>query len=98
MRDYLQSIEHAAPGASIRVMTSAGGLKPTQEFQPVDGLLSGPAGGVIGAQIGTQAGVRLRGEQLRILLAILVLAVSVKIGLELVIRPGELYGISTNLD
>ncbi len=50
MRDYLQSIEHAAPGASIRVMTSAGGLKPTQEFQPVDGLLSGPAGGVIGAQ------------------------------------------------
>ena len=55
-------------------------------------------GGVLGAQIGARIGVKLKAEQLRILLAILVLAVSVKIGLELVIRPGELYGISTNLD
>lgn len=62
MRVYLHSIENAAPGASIRAMTSAGGLKPMQEFQPVDGLLSGPAGGVIGAQAAGAAA-----EQTRIL-------------------------------
>lgn len=50
-------------------------------------------GGVIGAQIGTQIGFRLKAEQMRILLAILVLAVSVKIGLDLVLRPHELYTI-----
>jgi uncharacterized membrane protein YfcA len=55
-------------------------------------------GGVLGAQVGARIGVKLKAEQLRILLALLVLAVSVKIGLELVIRPGELYGISVNLD
>ena len=32
-------------------------------------------GGVIGAQFGARAGARLRGEQLRILLALMVLAV-----------------------
>jgi len=50
-------------------------------------------GGVIGAQVGTQVGVRLKAEQLRILLALLVLAVSVKIALDLLIRPDELYSV-----
>ena len=50
-------------------------------------------GGVIGAQVGTTVGVRLKAEQLRILLALLVLAVSVKIALDLLIRPGELYSV-----
>ncbi|MDE3122004.1 MAG: sulfite exporter TauE/SafE family protein, partial [Paracoccaceae bacterium] len=50
-------------------------------------------GGVVGAQIGTQIGFRLKAEQMRILLALLVLAVSFKIGLDLVLRPHELYTI-----
>jgi uncharacterized membrane protein YfcA len=50
-------------------------------------------GGVIGAQVGTQVGVRLKAEQLRILLALLVLAVSVKIALDLLLRPAELYSV-----
>jgi CDP-diacylglycerol--glycerol-3-phosphate 3-phosphatidyltransferase len=50
-------------------------------------------GGVIGAQIGTSIGVRLKAEQLRILLALLVLAVSVKIALDLLLRPSELYSV-----
>lgn len=50
-------------------------------------------GGVVGAQIGTVIGFRLKAEQLRILLAILVLAVSVKIGLDLVLTPSDLYSI-----
>lgn len=48
-------------------------------------------GGVIGAQLGAKLGVRLKGEQLRILLAILVLLVCVKLGFDLVLRPAELF-------
>ncbi|MEO1139713.1 MAG: sulfite exporter TauE/SafE family protein [Pseudomonadota bacterium] len=50
-------------------------------------------GGVIGAQIGTTIGTRLKAEQLRILLAIMVLAVCVKLALDLLIMPSELYSI-----
>jgi uncharacterized membrane protein YfcA len=50
-------------------------------------------GGVIGAQIGTQIGTRLRAEQLRILLAMMVLAVCFKLALDLLIEPSELYSL-----
>lgn len=50
-------------------------------------------GGVIGAQFGSQIGARMRGEQLRILLALLVLAVCVKVALDLLIEPSELFSI-----
>ncbi|MAQ83219.1 sulfite exporter TauE/SafE family protein [Psychromarinibacter halotolerans] len=51
-------------------------------------------GGVIGAQIGTRIAVYLRGEQLRILLALLVLAVCVKLALDLLLEPSELYSVA----
>jgi uncharacterized membrane protein YfcA len=51
-------------------------------------------GGVIGAQVGTRIGVMLRAEQLRILLALLVLGVAVKIALDLVLTPSELYSLT----
>lgn len=51
-------------------------------------------GGVVGAQIGARLGARLKAEQLRILLAIMVLAVAAKLGVDLLIRPAELYSIS----
>jgi uncharacterized membrane protein YfcA len=44
-------------------------------------------GGVAGAQYGTRVGQRLRGEQLRALLALLVLAVGVRLAYELVVTP-----------
>ena len=50
-------------------------------------------GGVIGAQIGTRIGVKMKAEQLRILLAIMVLAVCFKLGLDLLIQPAELYSL-----
>ncbi|WP_458792372.1 sulfite exporter TauE/SafE family protein [Yoonia sp. MH D7] len=50
-------------------------------------------GGVIGAQIGTRIGLKMKAEQLRILLALLVLAVCFKLGLDLLIQPSELYSI-----
>jgi uncharacterized membrane protein YfcA len=50
-------------------------------------------GGVIGAQIGTSIGTKLKAEQLRILLAIMVLAVCFKLALDLLIMPSELYSL-----
>ncbi|MGR3464144.1 sulfite exporter TauE/SafE family protein [Limimaricola sp.] len=51
------------------------------------------AGGVIGAQLGTRIGARMKAEQLRILLALLVLAVCGQLALGLVLEPSELYEI-----
>ncbi|WP_411838646.1 sulfite exporter TauE/SafE family protein [Paracoccus sp. ME4] len=52
-------------------------------------------GGVIGAQVGTTLGARLRAEQLRILLALLVLAVCGKLALDLFLRPDDLFVITS---
>ena len=54
-------------------------------------------GGVAGAQYGAKAGQRLRGEQLRALLALLVLAVALRLGFDLFVRPANLYSL-TGLD
>jgi len=50
-------------------------------------------GGVIGAQVGARIGVKLKAEQLRILLAIMVLAMSFKLATDLLLMPSELYSI-----
>jgi len=50
-------------------------------------------GGVVGAQIGARLGARLKAEQLRILLALLVLAVCGRLAAELLLMPDELYSI-----
>ena len=51
-------------------------------------------GGAIGAQFGAQAGQKLRGEQLRALLALLVLAVGVRFLMVLVVEPEFLYSLA----
>ena len=50
-------------------------------------------GGVIGAQIGAAIGVKLKAEQLRILLSIMVLLVCGKLAFDLLVMPDELYVI-----
>ncbi len=52
------------------------------------------AGGVAGAQYGAKAGQRLRGEQLRALLAMLVLAVAVRLAFDLFVTPPNLYSLT----
>jgi uncharacterized protein len=52
-------------------------------------------GGVVGARIGTRFGMRLRGEQLRLLLALMVLAVAAKLAFDMTVRPADLYSISS---
>lgn len=51
-------------------------------------------GGVIGAQFGTRAGQALKGEQFRLLLAVLILIVGVRFASDIVIRPPEPYSIT----
>ena len=51
-------------------------------------------GGVVGAQIGTRVGLKLKAEQLRILLALLVLSVAGKIAFDLLWTPAELYSVT----
>ena len=50
-------------------------------------------GGVVGAQIGTVIGARMPAEQLRVLLAALVLVVCGKLALDLLLQPTELYSL-----
>ncbi len=50
-------------------------------------------GGVIGAQFGAHAGQRFRGEQLRLLLGVLVLAVGLRFAIGLVVEPENLFSI-----
>ena len=53
-------------------------------------------GGVIGAQIGTVIGARMPAEQLRVLLAALVLVVCGKLALDLLREPSELYSLGAS--
>ncbi|CAN7194401.1 sulfite exporter TauE/SafE family protein [Rhizobium sp. LjRoot30] len=50
--------------------------------------------GVIGAQYGVRVGQKLRGEQLRALLGLLVLAVGLRLAVALVVTPSDLYSIA----
>ena len=70
-------------------------LLQSVQTQTVDFLLAGLLlfGAVIGAQFGSRASALLRGEQLRGLLALLVLAVCIKIGYDLVVRPEDLLSV-----
>ena len=51
-------------------------------------------GGVVGAQFGARLGAKLRGEQLRGLLAVMVLSVAMKLLFDLVAVPEEIYSIA----
>jgi uncharacterized membrane protein YfcA len=50
-------------------------------------------GGVVGAQFGVRAGAKLRGEQIRLLLALLVLAVALRLLWGLLVPPADFYSI-----
>jgi len=50
-------------------------------------------GGVVGVQYGVRVGAKLRGEQLRLLLAVLVLAVAGRLLYEMVVTPADLYSV-----
>ncbi len=58
MTKYLGGIEKLLPENSLKIMSSSGAIINSNEFYPKDCLLSGPAGGIIGAaNIAQQCGV-----------------------------------------
>ena len=65
------------------------------QTQTVDIVLAGLLllGAVVGAQFGTRVGAMLRGEQLRGLLALIVLGVCIKLVFDVVIEPADLYSL-----
>jgi uncharacterized protein len=69
-------------------------LQATLNFN-VDMLLAVPlmAGSVIGAQFGVGFSERFKAEQLRALLALIVIAVAIRMALGLVVRPSDLYSL-----
>lgn len=52
------------------------------------------AGGVFGAQFGARAGLKLRGEQFRLLLALLVLAVALRFAGDVLFTPSEFFSVT----
>ncbi len=83
--------------AQIIVITAATTVLQSVNNHAVDAFLALVliAGGVIGAQIGVRIGARLRGEQLRLMLALMVIAVALRLFFGLVARPHELYSIAS---
>ncbi|NDA07794.1 MAG: sulfite exporter TauE/SafE family protein [Alphaproteobacteria bacterium] len=65
------------------------------QTQTVDIVLAGLLlfGAVVGAQFGTRIGAKLKGEQLRGLLALIVLMVCIKLLLDLVLMPEDLFSL-----
>ncbi|MEP3280131.1 MAG: sulfite exporter TauE/SafE family protein [Stappiaceae bacterium] len=82
----LQILVTMAAAAILQAVTN-------QSVDVVLGLIL-MVGGVIGAQFGAQAGLKLRGEQLRALLALLVLGVGIRFAVDLIAMPSELFSVS----
>jgi uncharacterized membrane protein YfcA len=82
--------------AQIIVVTAATTLLQAAGNHAVDIVLAGLLiiGGVVGAQLGVRISGRLRGEQLRLLLAMVVLTVCGGLLWGLVARPADLYSLS----
>ncbi len=49
LRRYVQRVAAALPGARLQFMQSNGGLSDAASFHGTDAILSGPAGGIVGA-------------------------------------------------
>ena len=55
-------------------------------------------GGVIGAQYGARWSGRFRAEELRAVLALIILLVGVQMGLELFVRPSDIFALAPGID
>jgi 5-oxoprolinase (ATP-hydrolysing) len=49
LRRYVDSVQSQLPGVRLQFMQSSGGLTDAHRFQGKDAILSGPAGGIVGA-------------------------------------------------
>ena len=59
MDRFIAKVREGMEGGALQLLTSGGGLKDAGDYRPIDSLLSGPAGGVRGAQsVARSAGCR----------------------------------------
>jgi uncharacterized membrane protein YfcA len=79
----------------IVFLTAATTVLHASQNQTVDVALAVllMVGGVVGAQLGAAAGERLKAEQLRFLLAALVLMVGLRFAWQLIASPSDVYSI-----
>jgi uncharacterized protein len=79
----------------IMITTAATTILHSVQTQTVDIVLAMLLliGGVVGAQFGAAMAVKMRAEHLRAILAVIVLAVAIRLGIGLTWEPAELYGI-----
>lgn len=54
-------------------------------------------GAAAGAPLGARLGAKLKAEQTRVLMALLIVAVALRLGLNLVLTPAELFSVETHL-
>ena len=82
--------------AQILFTMAAATIMYSVETQTVDIMLAFAlmVGGVVGAQLGARIGQKLKADQLRFLLALLVLAVGVRFAAGFLIVPAELFSIA----
>ncbi|MCS6761729.1 MAG: sulfite exporter TauE/SafE family protein [Candidatus Devosia symbiotica] len=82
--------------AQVVAMMAAITILHAVQSQSVDILLAFclMVGGTVGAQFGASVGKQLRGEQLRGLLALLMLAVAIRFGLSLIVAPADVFSIA----
>ena len=90
-------------GTSLfQIIFVAGGVTIMHAFfnQTVDVVLAFILmfGGILGVQYGARAGRKLRGEQLRVLLALLVLIVCARLIVQLALPPSELFTLALPLE
>lgn len=80
----------------ITFVTAAVTIQHSYYTQTVDLILALLLliGSVVGAQFGTRVGLYLKGEQLRFLLAAMVLGVCIKLGFDLISTPDELFSLT----
>lgn len=84
----------------IMFVTGIATVLHSVENQTVDAVLALILllGGVVGAQVGARIGDRVKAEELRVLLALVVLAVCAQLAYQLVATPAEPYSISVLLN
>ncbi|MGQ5702627.1 sulfite exporter TauE/SafE family protein [Sandaracinobacteroides sp. A072] len=83
----------------IVFVTAVATMLHASQSQTVDILLAALllVGGVVGAQFGTRAAQKLPPERLRLFLALLVVAVAIRLAIGLTWTPAELFSIQTAL-
>ncbi len=80
----------------VLFVTAAATILHSADNYSVDLVLAGLliVGGVIGAQFGVRLGGKLRGEQMRFLLALLTLAVAARLLYSLVVTPHDVFSLT----